>query len=409
MRFGISTLAHNAVTALVLFFAAAASAGDGIPWKTGEDGCPSGECYGSQLGGLCYDGCSSEPQDCRVNLHRCFPPIEAYQRLYVETSFLPLRRDVGGQVAYARRQLDIAPGNGVVNPLRTEGPVVLDTDDLQSGYESGMRFGAGFRVTDRLTFEGSYFGLSEFDNTAVVQDDTLNDAGGTGNLYSPIARFGDPLNTTFLFALNNFASINFVSDIHSADVNAMWKFDLPPGRWGFTGLAGVRYMNVNERFRYVTSGDALPGATPARAAVTHDVTTTTNNLLVGPQIGALVQYTLRENAWLDVESKIAFMNNDNRQDTLYTRTGVLPVANVETFGRDSRLAFVGDVAATIKVRMTRFALLDLGYQATFADGLALAQENVAFQQAVLEGGPARVVNNGDVIYHGPRIGVRFAW
>ena len=56
-----------------------------------------------------------------------------------------------------------------------------------------------------------------------------------------------------------------------------------------------------------------------------------------------------------------------------------------------------------------FTTLRIGYQAFWLDGLALAAENVAPTADILMSGAANIVNNGKVVYHGPRLGITCAW
>jgi hypothetical protein len=43
------------------------------------------------------------------------------------------------------------------------------------------------------------------------------------------------------------------------------------------------------------------------------------------------------------------------------------------------------------------------------DGLALASENFESNTAILTNGPAQVINDGGLVYHGPFVGLTATW
>jgi hypothetical protein len=51
----------------------------------------------------------------------------------------------------------------------------------------------------------------------------------------------------------------------------------------------------------------------------------------------------------------------------------------------------------------------IGYQALLIDGLALASENFDRNVAILTAGPAELVHDGSVVYHGPFVGLTTTW
>lgn len=421
--------------------------------------------------------CSMEPKQCTTHFKQLYAPYTDFGRFYVETQYMPLRRDTGGSVVYAMRRVDtfgdsrIAINEGLDGVFRTPddlagagadgifgtgddiftvlqapvvqrgfsaGTAVLSTSDLPSNWESGLRFAAGYRLTESLRVEGSYFGLQEWDGTASVQDQNFNnfddgstdsivdssgnvlndytfDDGffgpGTGSLFSPYTNFGNPLDPTYAFDLNNLVSIGFVSNLHSADVNFYYQLPVFMPRTKVTVLGGARYINVTERFRYFSRSDSFDAAADGTfdgGTTINLVGTNTDNQVFGPQAGALIQYQFADRGWLDFESKVAVMNNSSSQRTAFVTTVPGLISRAFSAGDDG-VAFAGDLSLVAKIQPFDALMFDIGYHATFIDGLALAQENAVATPQVLQNGPASVNNNGDVIYHGPRIGARLTF
>lgn len=428
--------------------------------------------------------CSIEPRQCSTLFGKVFAPYTDFQNVYFEMDFMPLRRDVGGSVVYAMRRLDTfgdsrpivdagpdgvfrtpddigdLGGDGLVgggdDTLTSDfapvvqrgfgtGTAVLSTDHLPSDWESGMRFAAGFRLTEELRIEGSYFGLHEWDGMASFEDNGFNnfddgstdsitnadgvvlsnysfDDGffgpGTGSLFSPFTDYGSPLDQTFAFDLNDFVEINFVSNLHSADLNFYYQVPVAMPRMNVTFLGGARYINVSEQFRYHGRSNSVDldlngilDAAVIAAPIDNRVATEADNQLFGPQIGALMQYQYADRGWLDFESKVAIMNNSSSQRTVFTTT-VPGLVGGNLSAGDDGVAFAGDMALVAKFQPFNGLMFNIGYHATFIDGLALAQENAVASPEVLQAGPppdgnrVAIKNNGDVIYHGPRIGAR---
>jgi hypothetical protein len=55
--------------------------------------------------------------------------------------------------------------------------------------------------------------------------------------------------------------------------------------------------------------------------------------------------------------------------------------------------------------MTPNLVFNLGYQATFVQGVAIAYENLQTDNTLLRTGPGVLNDSGNLVYHGPVIGL----
>jgi hypothetical protein len=183
---------------------------------------------------------------------------------------------------------------------------------------------------------------------------------------------------------------------------------MPFGRLQTSVLVGGRYVDLQEALDYHTVSDVLDSPT------TNDVTTRTANRMLGVQIGAEFEFQVEPRWWVDCEIKGVMFNNRAEQETVYVHAGSTldpPYANAYTGTRtENRSSFALDLSLMLTYHVSQRLSARLGYQAMWLDGVALASENFDPDVVLINhAGVARLVSRGDVVYHGPRLGVTWVW
>jgi len=287
--------------------------------------------------------------------------------------------------------------------VNTRTAVALSTADLDMDLRSGARVLVGRTLGECLQIEGVYFFVSEWDKGREIRNTAPNDAGGTGNLFSPFTNFGDP--PLIGLDYNNFAGIRYASSLDNVELNVRRALPIRPGRLAASILVGVRYMDLPEQFQYRTESSL-----PAPNGAINEVRVDTDNALLGPQIGAMLEFYAENRWWINFEIKGAVCNNRAGQGTFYRYTEpLIPTFTFEDSRKEDVTAFVGDLSLTFVYRWSPFFTTRLGYQAIWLDGLALAAENFNRDINILTQGPAQLQAEGRAVYHGPFAGIMLSW
>ena len=284
----------------------------------------------------------------------------------------------------------------------------LGTGDLDFGYRGGWEILIGRTVGADSAMEVSYFGLSDSSHMATVFDQTLfqlddpDNAAVGASLFSPFTDLtDDPVEG---LDYNNLARISYSSSLHGVEGNLRRQLFIPTDWMQGSILIGGRYIDLQETFSYY-------GESPLPApGSTNSVTTSTGNDMVGVQIGSEFHFQIEPRCWADCEIKGGIFDNAARQQTVYVRQGVPANAGTYTGRRSENTStFALDLSLNLTYECNSFTTLRIGYQALWLDGLALASENVASSADVLMSSATNLVNDGKVVYHGPRLGITCAW
>lgn len=307
---------------------------------------------------------------------------------YATADFAPLTFDTSRDVEFAR-----------FGPL---GPTVLSTSDLDVEFDSGGKFTVGRVLGDCWRIEGTYLGAYSWDDIAFVQDSSANGIGGTGNLSSLLSEFALPPVAGLDF--NNFISVASFSELRSAEINLRYWVNMPPGPVDVSVLVGARYLQFNDRILFRSEADA-----PAPFGAVNQVRTQTENELIGLQLGIQSAILVTQHAWFDLDLKGAICQNTASQDTEYLNIDENGVATIFPTGRQQdRTSFLGDISLMFNVQATPSIVFRAGYQATFLTGMAIAAENIETNNVLLRNGPGRLDDRGELVYHGPAIGITWA-
>jgi hypothetical protein len=376
-----------------------------LPWDV-EEGMVGSGPWPAPCAGHCCQACcvGSTEQECRaladpcpcchINWGRGYedlpppcskPPI----RWYAAADAAPLLYDLGRDVDFA----SLGPG----------GDKVVSTEDLDMLFEGGVRLVASYAIDNYWRVEGLFLGKHRWEDTDFFRDITPNTQGGTGNLFSPFTDFGSP--PVLGLDFNEFAQIRLLTELQNYELNLRHRGPVRCGPVEISTIFGVRYTLIDEEFQYFTQANV-----PAPAGAINQVDVQAQNRLVGFQLGALMEYAVSCWCRINWEVKGALCHNRAEQRTVYTHTDEMGATTVFP-GQASEgvTAFVGDTSIVCHYQLFKRVAVRLGYQAVFADGLALGVENFEPDLAVLTLGPPYINHDGTVIYHGPLLGVTVAW
>jgi hypothetical protein len=292
-------------------------------------------------------------------------------------------------------------------PFATEGPagpVVLASGDFETEADAGLRILIGRALGDWYRLEAAYFGSFAWDDTIAARNQDTNDQGEVGNLYSPFSQFGDPTGTIGL-DYNELATLRIRSRLNNGELNLRRRILMRPGYYELSCLVGGRYIDLDEQFQYAAVTN-LPGPLPR----TNDILIDTQNKLIGLQVGATGQYLIQPRCWIDCEIKGGIYQNEVALDRTFTVTDTGGAFN-QSSGSDqrNRTSFGGDISLQFNYQFASAWTFQAGYNAVWITGVALGAQNFTDDVNLLSVGPTYVDHTGQVLYHGPNIGLTFAW
>lgn len=341
-------------------------------------------------------------------LKRDAPDNQPFAALVTQTETdIEVRADPGGEPLLDQDGNPVIDENGdpvLVDVTVTEGgraeTIVLGTQDLNFEFQGGYRLALGRMLGDWYWLEFTFFDVHDWHERAAVRDRTENESGLPGDLYSPFTDFGESPVPGLSLDSNYLVRIESTSTLDNMELNLWHRLATPPEAMEASFLLGLRYMTILEHFQYRSESNV-----PA-AVTTTSVDTWTDNSLFGVQLGALFTFPVEPAWWIDWELKGAICGNQARQNTLYGRNGgQLP----PTGRQEGKTTFVGETSVRLIGQVTPKLTLHAGYQALWVDGLALASENLPTDAEILRFGPGRLVHNGNLVYHGPYVGLNLVW
>jgi hypothetical protein len=269
--------------------------------------------------------------------------------------------------------------------------VVLSTDELDFPFQGGGEIFVGRAIVPTHYLEFSYFGINSWDENSAVRD-------SGGGLFSPFGDFGaDPLPE---FDANTFASVDYESRLNNFELNLRHDLPMPPLNFNTSFLFGGRAMMIEEELGYLTERAILR---------TNQITTKTDNRLIGLQVGGLFEFHIEPCWWIDFKMEGAICQNKISLDSAYTRATDAGTATFVTSRDDSQTSFVGDLELSLVCECSRHLTFRIGYRALWITGLALAAENLQTDPEILKLGPPQLVDDGELVYHGPHVGMTVRW
>jgi hypothetical protein len=288
---------------------------------------------------------------------------------------------------------------GADAPAEHVGQTAVSTDDFDTDFSSGVKAILGRQLGDWYRVEAAYIGGFSWQEAYHLRDDTPNSQGGIGTLTTAIARLGDSEVSGLDY--NDFVSASLRSDMDTIEVNLRRKVAMPTPHAETSFLLGLRFSDIEEQFGYRSFSNV-----PAVSGAINELTVSTENDMVGIQLGMLAQFIDRSRMWVDFEIKGSVNHNETSQSTLYTNTDNNNVTMACATARDeSRTTFTGEISLAANCNFTRTLTLRGGYNVLWVGGLALASENVADNAAELQAGPGVLTNDGELFFHGPFVGL----
>jgi hypothetical protein len=299
----------------------------------------------------------------------------------------------------------------------TTGQNVLRESLFDSPFDAGVRVTFGAALGDVYRLEATYLGSLEWQDSLAVRNNDANAQGSNGNLFSPFSDFGNPAGLAG-FDFNNFASIQYSSDLSSTELNLRRRFRFttlgtqmfgkPYGSALFVNkraegsfLLGIRHLQIDEGFAY-----ASQSAEPAGGTI-NQISTATSNDMIGAQIGLALQFANSQRSWIDVDLKGGIYSNEVTLDTAFASSDGAgnPVAN--SMGADQRdvTSWVGELSLMYNHMFARNFTFRIGYSGLVAADVAVAAENFTENVDFLTAGPVAAHADGDLFYHGPSLGV----
>ena len=289
-------------------------------------------------------------------------------------------------------------------PMATLGPsgdIALHTKDLESSFQAGPRVTLGRRLGERHQIEFTWFDLSVWSDRAAVRNESANDLGGFGNLFSPFTDFGAP--AVVFLDYNYLAQIEYRSELDNWELNLRHSLPMPPGPLAVSLLVGGRHLRIHERFGYHAES-----YTPLTQASFNTVDVRAGNELWGVQLGALFEFQVTYRSRITLDLKGGIFNNNADQSTICIHSDPITGTNTYTGSRAENVtAWAGEIALGLTYQITPRLTSQAGYQMLWVEGIALGSENFEDSAGVLVGGPANLRHDGHAVYHGPYIGLEF--
>lgn len=339
------------------------AAGDGL----GNDGTGCTPLLETTPGwNLYWDSCLTHWPNCSYIDPYAMSNVPTW---YVGAEFVPLYRDANfsRNLAFGTpitpAPVLVAAPNPNDPPVLFQPPDIpnplLSTSSFDNDFNSGVKLTLGRQFGDWYRLEGSYLGSYAWVDQAFV----LN----------PV----DPAVASL--------DIAYTSRMHTAELNLRRKIALPSTAFGANFLIGGRYTRIQETFDYVTTGPAT------------NVAVATDNQLLGLQLGLQSQFLERNRMWVDFDIKGSINRNLASQNTLFN--------NAPTADQEEATTFIGDILLAYNYQFSPSFTLRLGYQATWITGVALAEQNLPGDLMMAPVRPAEVNHGGDIVYHGPVLGL----
>lgn len=308
---------------------------------------------------------------------RFSPPSCSNPVLFVAADYLALDRAGTRYAEYAR-----LGANSTTAALSRDSISEVDM-------ASGARLTVGALMPEVGMISATYYGFYHWNDSATAS--SLNN-----DLFSPFSGFG--VAPVAGVDNNSQAAIAYSCDLQNAEINLYGLAPTPCGPLEASCSCGVRYLQLEEQFRYRTQS-------PLPEVVTDDVST--RNQLLGGQIGGMLDYWLCPVWWIECEAKTGLYHNFARLRNVFTREN-LPLTNDQTV-TNGRTSFIGELMLASHFRLTDHLVIRGGYQMIWVCGVAVAEENFSVDLSRQSIGTPLMNRNGSLVFHGPHAGLTWEW
>ncbi len=332
----------------------------------------------------------------------------AVGRWYFQADAIWLRRS-----NFSNKTLSILDNGGFADDR-----VALSSQDAKFDYQTGLRFALGATLDELWSVEMVYFGV---DHSARATSTVATNTGAIAvfgsiqpywadttfastGLFGPAAALTQATTNPTLGFTNSFQhSIEYSSQLHNVEFNL--RRTATPNA---SALMGFRYINLNERLDFI-SIDQNPAVDGNTGGGVYSVDT--DNHLFGFQIGGEYGIPIGSRVNVSALGKAGvFMNAATQSSTLFTTQNNTntPLRTLSGSGNSVVVSTVLEFGVNANWRITDFIALRGGYNFFFINGVATAPDNLA-AVPFGPGGLDAINTNGNVLFHGPSIGLEIRW
>ncbi len=347
--------------------------------ELGQPWCPA-------CGGSGCEQCMGGDDDFDLRLLHWLLPYGAggcgAQRWYdVTAEWVSLKRDEIGQ-------------STVFTTAGMAGTPVLMNDQLDFSNRSGARVSVALQLGAGNNIESTWLGGFNWSSHAAVADQN-------SQLFSIMSHYGTAPFLGFVDTdRSNYQQIAYSSELNSVELNYRQRWVGPNVRVQGSWLAGVRFVEIEEDFGYLTLAPINPGWMDYLVGAT--------NALTGAQIGGDLWICITPGVNIGAEAKIGIYGNHAVQRTTINASSfVEPLVERES---EDAAAFLGDFNVTLLWRVSQYWTVRGSYMFLWADQVALASDNFNPGPPFVSGQRTTFIDNGsDVFYHGFAVGLEFMW
>ena len=296
---------------------------------------------------------------------------QTHAQWYAGVDFMVPTRADNARAVFQRNQ-GIAPP--VVGNL-----ALLNDDSIELDFTGAGRVVFGNR-SGEFGFDASYLATDKWQDTA--------------SLFSPTGLLASPFSTPGAAPVlgldnNTSAIVDYTTQLQTAEFNFTQRiYSCPNGDASF--LFGVRYMTIEESLLYSSVNAVTP----------HSLLTTTDNQIIGPQLGTILETPL-VGGTASFIFKAGLGLNSAEKTTLFDGTFGA--------GEEQTATFMSEIGVDCMFHPTQFLAIRVGYHLVAANQVALATDNFENNLSVLGSGTANVQTNAGVVYHSPYIGLVFSY
>jgi hypothetical protein len=272
-------------------------------------------------------------------------------------------------------------------PNRCPDFTVMNTKNLVNDFdfEPGYRVGLTYMQNPRISFEGNFLWVAEWEGEKTVHGDQ--------SLSFP---FKD---SSFTQDFNNASEAKgeYKSNFWDAEFNFWRHFN--PRRVDYfclSMIAGLRYFHLDESFKL----------TMVKPPDTSSYHTHTSNKMLGAQVG--LDFQMNPTRWLSWEmfAKVGGMaNHTESRILLKDQNNQVTLRHSEKQERE--LGVFADVAAQFTIYCANWLNFHAGYEALFFSGLALAPEQISRNTKSHSG--KKDYTHGNAVIHGLYTGLTFSF
>ena len=274
------------------------------------------------------------------------------------------------------------------------GTPVLGTEQLNFSDRSGARISAAIQLGAGNNIEATWLGGFNWASQAEARSEDHQ-------LYSIMSNYGSG---PFLGYTDtdraHVQRIEYSSELNSVELNFRQRWMGPNVRVQGSWLAGVRFIELAEDFRYLTFAPINPGEMNYLVG--------TINSMTGAQIGGDLWVCIVPGVHVGTELKLGIYGNHAMQRTVINAYSfVEPIVERE---REDAVAFQGDFNVSLLWRITQNWTFKTSYMFLWADQVALASDNFNAGAPFVGGQRVSFIDNSsDVFYGGFTAGLEYMW